>query len=195
MAAAAEIVRLLEGGGVAWVRGPMFAGKSELLCDVWHRLEGRSRAMLAYSSGDGALDSSTHDSRALPRETIYTRTLDSAAARAVLRGVDWVLVDEVQWFAAEPGGLQALRTARARVVVVGLSADFRMQPFAGHRELAALCAAVYERVARCAECDAPAPYTRLAADATAKGNYMPHASYQPVCLQHHPDAHHSFFST
>ena len=57
--AAAEIVEALQeakAGGVVWVRGPMYSGKSVLLCDVWDALEGQDRALVAYDTGDRALD-------------------------------------------------------------------------------------------------------------------------------------------
>jgi len=199
------VTLLLEGLTV--VTGPMFAGKTETVIKVISHLEQAKRRVIAFGPDiDTRYDKEyfvSHSRHKFPCTRIKIgNPLEILNQLELNPGKDAVAIDEVQFFDKSIVGLiRDLLRRDFKVVVGGLSRDFKGDPFGPMPELLALahytlpsypvCKMVYETERGEEHCNKPATETQRLVDGEPAHEddlvvvIGADERYEARCVEHH----------
>ncbi len=154
--------------GCGWIEvicGPMFSGKSEELIRRLRRAEIAGQRVLIVKAG---IDDRYDVAHVVTHGGTRMRAVSAGGADEVRRfadGYDVVGLDELHFFEDTIAGVCVELAERGqRVIVAGLDADFRAEPFVAMPELMARAEFVDKLQAVCHRCGGPATRTQRLLD-------------------------------
>lgn len=174
-------------GHLELILGPMWAGKSSRLVDLWrqHDLTGVPTLVINHSSdaerGHDAKRMCTHDGVEIPCKSVE-RLHDVPSED--LHKAEVILINEAQFF---PDGydwiVHAVEELGKQVHAAGLDGDFLRRPFGTWLGLIPLADRVRKLRATCRHCAGkPAPFSRRIAGSRDAQHVVGAADmYEPVC--------------
>ena len=178
-------------GSLEVIAGPMFAGKTSALLARARTLDGE--VMLIKPSFDtryGICEIKTHDGISAnafnltnTSEILNSKNVDAA---------DYILFDEIQFFKAPNfegdiiACIETLRDRHINVVCCGLDLNWKGVPFDIVADLRKLADKYTPLLARCAVCNAPAPYSHKRRANNVDIELGAEDLYEPRCPKHYP---------
>jgi thymidine kinase len=182
-------------GSLSVVSGPMFAAKTTFLLRFSRRAHfARQSSVLVKYIHDTRFDAQvpegktrvvTHDG--LSYDALACKRLGDILDQ--LQRFDVICIDEVQFMSDAVEVADALADAGKHVICAGLSGDFRGHPFEVMSRLYARADDVQWLAALCAECGAPAAFTKKTTgntnDSAAVEEIGGAEKYSATCRRHH----------
>lgn len=188
-----EFLGFENGGYVELFVGPMFSGKSDALIYELARAKFAQKKVQVFKP---FLDNRRSDNTI----NSYTgRDMDAISVRSSAEileladaDVDWVGIDEAQFFSDDlPDVCRQLASRGVRVIVAGLSADFRNEPFGPMDALMRDAEVLHKLNAFCNKCGKPASRTQRIVNGIPAHYDDPvvvigaEESYEARCAAHH----------
>lgn len=178
-------------GSLEVIAGPMFAGKTSALLKRARAFDGE--VVLIKPSFDtryGICEIKTHDG--VCANAFNLTNTEELLDSKIIDAADYILFDEIQFFKApnfDGDIVECIETLRDRhidIVCCGLDLNWKAQPFDIVEKLRAIADKYTPLQARCAVCNAPAPYShkRLANDKDIE--LGAEDLYEPRCPKHYP---------
>ena len=151
-------------GSLEVIAGPMFAGKTSALLKRARAFDGE--VVLIKPSFDtryGICEIKTHDG--VCANAFNLTNTEELLDSKIIDAADYILFDEIQFFKApnfDGDIVECIETLRDRhidIVCCGLDLNWKAQPFDIVEKLRAIADKYTPLQARCAVCNAPAPYS------------------------------------
>ena len=178
-------------GSLEVIAGPMFAGKTSALLKRARTLDGE--VVLIKPSFDtryGICEIKTHDG--ICANAFNLTNTDEILGSAEIDAADYVLFDEIQFFKAPNFDgdiiecIETLRDRHVNVVCCGLDLNWKAQPFDIVANLRKIADRYVPLFARCAVCNAPAPYSHKRQANEMDIELGAEDLYEPRCPKHYP---------